>query len=480
MVFSSIIFIFYFFPIVLLGYYALPRSLKNTWLLISSLVFFIWGEPASFWVIIASAVANYFFAFPIGSGVLWRRKLALALGIVVNLGLLCSYKYAGFVVENWNKFSELWGASAIPLPQGHLPMGISFFTFQAVSYLIDVYRGLTPPEKRLDRFALYLTLFPHLVAGPIVRYVDLAKELVGRKESWSEAAAGMQRFIIGLGKKVLIANPLSIMVDEQFGIPSSEMTTGIAWLATAAYGLQIYFDFSAYSDMAIGIARMFGFHFKENFNHPYSALSVQDFWRRWHISLSTWFRDYLYIPLGGNRVSMPRQYFNLMTVFLLCGLWHGASWNFVVWGAWHGLFLILERVWLKALLDKLWAPLRWCYTVVIVLIGWVFFRAVSMEQALNHLACMAGFGAENSLYTARYYFDNLNIITLIAGFILCFPIAAYFKQRWNTFVEGNGRYTSFLNSTQSFVCLLALVLLFVLCAAHLTAITYSPFIYFRF
>ncbi|MBI2432504.1 MAG: MBOAT family protein, partial [Candidatus Hydrogenedentes bacterium] len=364
MLFSSPVFVYYFLPFVLIGHFLLPRG-KNAFLLGASLIFYAWGEPTYVAIIFASILINY------TAGLLLARtlppqaartvpgtgraaKAVLIAAVALNLGMLAFFKYFHFIVENMNLVLRLvW-----PTAQWHpsftvaLPLGISFFTFQAFSYTIDVYRRDTPATANLINFAAYITMFPQLVAGPIVRYVDVARELIHRQITLPACSYGVRRFIFGLGKKMLVANEMGYIADQVFDIPANELTPSMAWLGIVAYTLQIYFDFSGYSDMAIGMGRMLGFNFLENFTHPYAADSIRDFWRRWHISLSTWFRDYLYIPLGGNKASRWKTYRNLLLVFFLCGLWHGASWSFVIWGLYHGVFLVLERGPMGRFLDR--------------------------------------------------------------------------------------------------------------------------------
>ena len=344
MVFSEPAFLFWFLPLLLGAYFLCPRAGRNALLLAASLIFYAWGEGGFVLVMLASIGMNYAFGLLIERRVSTHKTCAaLWLGIIANLLLLAAYKYTGFVSSNLCGLLRWWGVdTADPLPV-HLPIGISFFTFQAMSYLVDVHRRQVPAQRNPLHVALYISMFPQLIAGPIVRYRDIARQIVDRAVTRQGFASGIRRFAIGLGKKVIIANSLAWPADQIFTIPNHELTTAVAWWGVTCYTLQIYFDFSGYSDMAVGLGRMFGFEFMENFNYPYIARSMTDFWRRWHISLSTWFRDYLYIPLGGNRRGRARTLVNLALVFFLCGLWHGASWTFAIWGLYHGLFLILER-----------------------------------------------------------------------------------------------------------------------------------------
>src|SRR5262249_27762906 len=391
--FSSTVFLFLFLPLMLGLYFVVPRPLRNFLLLLASLFFYVWGEKLYIFVLIASIVLNY------SMGLLIDRMkgryaagLAIGLAVFVNLGLLGAFKYANFVADNLNHLLVRLHLPLVHLDPVHLPLGISFFTFHALSYVIDVYRREVPALKNPINFALYISFFPQSIAGPIVRYNDVASQLTDRVVTLEGFAQGIRRFIIGLAKKMIIANTLAFPADAIFNLPTSELTWRLSWLGIICYTFQIYFDFSGYSDMAIGLAKMFGFQFKENFNYPYIAASVTDFWRRWHISLSTWYRDYLYIPLGGNRHGKARLYFNLVTVFFLCGLWHGASWTFILWGLFHGTFLVLERMGLGQLLEKAWAPVRHLYALLVVMVGWVLFKATTFSQALAYLGAMVGLG----------------------------------------------------------------------------------------
>ncbi len=344
MLFSAATFLFLFLPVLLLLYFLCPRRLRNLLLLTASLLFYVWGEKTYVFVLLASIAVNYTLGLWLdGLRTARGRRLAIALAVFANLGLLATFKYAVFLLQNCNVALAALHLAPLPVPNIHLPLGISFFTFHALSYVIDVYRGEVRALKDPIAFALYISFFPQSIAGPIVRYSDLATQLVRRRFFRAGFAEGVRRFIFGLSKKMLIANTLALPADAIFGLPPEGLSAGLAWLGITCYTLQIYFDFSGYSDMAIGLARMFGFDFKENFNYPYVSRSVTEFWRRWHMSLSSWFRDYLYIPLGGNRRGTIHTYFNLLAVFFLCGLWHGASWAFVGWGLYHGGFLVLER-----------------------------------------------------------------------------------------------------------------------------------------
>ncbi len=393
--------------------------------------------------------------------------------------ILVYFKYASFLVENLNVWLARLSLPQIALGPVHLPIGISFFTFQAISYLVDIYRGQSSAQRSIANCALYIALFPKLITGPIVRYRDIAAQLASRTITAADFSAGVQRFVFGLAKKVILANPLGQVADKVFAIPNSDLTAGTAWLGVICYGLQIYLDFSAYSDMAIGLGRMFGFRIPENFDYPYISQSIREFWRRWHISLSTWFRDYLYIPLGGNRVAPWRTYLNLTAVFLLCGLWHGASWNFVIWGLLHGVYLVVERAGFGKVLERLWRPLRLGYTLLLVTIGWVFFRAADLPQALSYLAAMfGGHGAVGSQYDTLMYLNNKIIITLLAAIAASTPVAQVIGRRLEaSMFEDTRIFVRGVVST-AYICLLCALFLF--SVAYLAAGTYNPFIYFRF
>jgi len=474
MVFSSPIFIFLFLPLVLAIYYLLPWRFKNYFLLSSSLFFYFFGERFYLIIMLLMIVINYLFGLAVAKKGLVSRNLMVGVCVAVNLAMLGYFKYTFFFVAIFN---DLFGFVGCPLPvvnSIHLPIGISFFTFQALSYVIDVYRGEVTPQRNPATLALYISLFPQLIAGPIVRYADVFKELNYRKHHWSDLAYGIERFIFGLAKKVLIANSIAYYVDKIFAIPDAELSSQLAWLGVVGYALQIYFDFSAYSDMAIGLGRMFGLKFLENFNHPYTASSIQDFWRRWHISLSTWFRDYLYIPLGGNRLGLGRTYVNLLIVFFLTGLWHGASYNFIIWGLLHGAFLILERAGFSKVLSRLPALLRHSYAVLVVLIGWVFFRATNLSQAFSLLSTMFSFkSSPEAIAHFAFLIDTHFMAVLVIGIILSTPVRQYLFSK-----------SSFNNplatGAKRFVYTVIMLITFTISIVYLAAGTYNPFIYFRF
>ena len=432
MVFSSITFLFFFLPAVLLLNGCTRGRASNVLLLVASLLFYAWGEGIYLLVMLASVLGNFVAGLFIDHFRPTRAgRAALGLGVGLNLVLLGFFKYAGFLVDNLNQVLALVGLPGVALGPVHLPIGISFFTFQAISYLMDVHRGTVRAQRNPLDLGLYIALFPQLIAGPIVRYHDIAAEIVRRRVTSADFAAGAERFLYGLAKKVLLANPLGLVADKIFALPAAELSPSLCWLGALCYTFQIYYDFSGYSDMAIGLGRMFGFHFLENFNYPYIARSIREFWRRWHISLSTWFRDYLYIPLGGNRHGAVRTGANLLLVFLLCGLWHGASWTFLIWGVYHGFFLVLERVpAVRRLLDRLPAPLQHAYVLLVVLVGWVFFRADTFAHALAYLQAMVDFSRE-PLFNSQLFLalNNEFSLTLGAAVIGSAPLFALLR-RW--------------------------------------------------
>lgn len=473
MVFSSVIFLMCFLPITLIVYYAIPKKLKNFWLLLMSLVFFAWGQPQYLWIILFSIFINY-----IGGNAVYRLRklgktkicrLTFIFTIILNLSVLFCYKYAGFTMGIINGIFK----GAINIKEVVLPIGISFFTFQGMSYVIDVYKGNVTGQKNILTIALYITLFPQLVAGPIVRYNSIEHEFKDRECSIDDITYGAKRFIIGLFKKVAIANTMAGMADAIWA-NILENTPVTAWIGILAYTLQIFFDFSGYSDMAIGLGRMFGFHFMENFNLPYISKSIREFWRRWHISLGSWFRDYVYIPLGGGE---KHVYFNLLMVFFLTGLWHGAAWQFILWGLWHGIFMLIERAAAKRnfklnLPLKLKAALSHLYTMFVVIIGWVFFRASSLSGAIIYLKTMFGFtNTGNPGFSALFYINKYTVFILILGVILSTPMLSKVwtcvKAKVNTILSVAVRN-------------IGLLVMLVYSIVRIVSNTYNPFIYFRF
>ena len=458
-------------------HYLAPTRLKNAVLLFASLLFYTWGETLYVLLMLVSILANYCFGLAIDHSRQSRYpRLWLAIGVATNLVLLAAFKYANFLVDNVNVLLQWAEIPPLVLAPVHLPLGISFFTFQAMSYIIDVYRGQVTAQKKLTHVALYISLFPQLIAGPIVRYHDIARQIVERHIDSALFISGVRRFLMGLAKKLLIANSMGQVATTAFSTSSTELGFALAWLGIICYALQIYFDFSGYSDMAIGLGRMLGFRFQENFNYPYIAASLQDFWRRWHISLSRWFRDYLYIPLGGNRLGVARTYFNLMLVFFLCGLWHGASWNFVIWGMIHGCFLVLERGLFGDFLNWLWRPLRHAYTLIVVCFAWVFFRAETLPQAFSYCAALLGMGdtAPVAGFVERIILKPDILAALLTAILLATPV--YQWVAFHVVIPRLQRHSGwyFLSQWAFMYGLAALVFLAV------ASTTFNPFIYFRF
>ncbi|MEW8966937.1 MBOAT family protein [Exiguobacterium alkaliphilum] len=476
MLFSSTIFLFWFLPIVLILYYVSPRFLKNTVLLVASLLFYAWGEPIYTAVMLASIVMNYAFGLLVDNNRDNKKKAKwLVAGMVAgNVLLLSVFKYTSFIIENVNAITGL----ELTDPKIPLPIGVSFFTFQAMSYVIDVYRKDGKVQRNPLDLALYISLFPQLIAGPIVRYQTVADEINDRKETMDDFASGIQRFVIGLAKKMLLANNAGYVADQIFSQNAGEMSMGLAWIGIIAYSLQIYFDFSGYSDMAIGLGRMFGFHFLENFNYPYISKSVSEFWRRWHISLGSWFRDYVYIPLGGNRGSAWKLYRNLAIVWILTGVWHGASWTFIAWGAYYGLFIMLERAFLGAWLKALPAPLAHAFTLFVVIIGWVFFRADDFPYALSYLSAMFNLnGAPVWDSEAMFYFVQYGVILVIA-MIAATPLPKLFGEKVLRLEQDSKKL--WVNYMAGFMRLGFMATIFIFAVSYIVASSFNPFIYFRF
>ena len=471
MVFSSLVFLCIFLPVVLILHTVIRnRKVQNGLLLAASLLFYAYGEPVYILLMLASALCNYVIALLMEKR---RTKLMIALAVAVNLALLGVFKYTGFLLTNLN---AVFGVS-IPVPEISLPIGISFYTFQALSYVIDVYRDQVAVQKSYAKLLLYISFFPQLIAGPIVRYKDVALEIDERTVDTRQIAFGLRRFIMGLGKKVLIANAMGAAADYIFNHGAANLNIIGAWIGAIAYLMQIYYDFSAYSDMAIGLGKMFGFHFKENFNYPYIAGTVQEFWRRWHISLSSFFRDYVYIPLGGNRKGRVRTVLNRVIVFFLTGLWHGANWTFVIWGLFHGFFLLLEEF--LPVIKKLPKALLHIYTLLAVTIGFVIFRADSILEAGIYISKMFS-GFDFSAATMSFTIQALTpyfIVMLVAAIVGCGPIARFADRV--RMLEQKEALSQRENTVQTATFVLAGVLL-VWCMIRLAGGSYNPFIYFRF
>lgn len=438
--------------------------------------FYIFGEGELILLMFGSITANYFIGKWIGKS---KSKTAITTGLIINIAIITIFKYTGFIIENINYGLATLGFGLLPVIDIKLPVGISFYTFQSMSYLIDVYRRQNEPQKSFVDLALYVCLFPQLIAGPIVRYKDIADQLKSRILSSHKFNEGLQRFIIGLGKKVIIANSLGAAVDIMFNINPNEMSAMASWFAIICYSLQLYFDFSAYSDMAIGLGQMLGFTFLENFRFPYRAKSIREFWQRWHISLSNWFRDYLYIPLGGNRVSPRKVYLNLFIVFFLTGLWHGASWNFVIWGLMHGCFMVIERLGFGKILNRLPNILTHLYTLFVVVVAWVFFRAEDMSSATGMLQSMFGL-SNNALYRLNMFFNNEVLFAFIVGLIMSvngfnFILKNFVRILFKSNIRNQSTKVFMRNIKSVF-----LLIIFLYSAMVVSAGSYNPFIYFRF
>jgi alginate O-acetyltransferase complex protein AlgI len=476
MVFSSLTFVCLFLPLVGALYLVLPRSASNPLLVVASLVFYGWGEPRALVLVALSVLVNFRLGLLLDAAAGSRRRHLITAAVALNLLVLVVFKYAGFLVENVNALVGAISAYRLPEPRISLPLGISFFTFHLISYLVDVFRGVVPAQRSLAAFTLYIVNFPQLIAGPIIRYRQIAGQLESRRVTFDDVDAGVGRFTAGLTKKLLVANPVGAIADQVFAIPASQLSMGTAWLGVVAYTLQIYFDFSGYSDMAIGLARLFGFHFPENFAYPYAAISMQDFWRRWHISLSSWFRDYVYIPLGGSRDGSWATVRNLWIVFLLTGIWHGASWNFVAWGMWHGLFLWIERLdrfRRTVAISPAWT--RRVYVPFVVMIGWVFFRAPTLGAAFEMLRSLLG-GTPEAAYTlppATYLSVPMLGLIVVAG-CLAFPIWPRMRTSFEPTAGGAGA----LGVGLARAALVGAAM--VLALATMAVEQHNPFIYFRF
>lgn len=468
MVFSSLTFLCIFLPVVLALYYLLPTlRIRNVLLIAVSLLFYAYGEPVYVLLMIASIIINYIFGRLLGTENKKKRQWILAIAVVINIGLLVVFKYLDMMVQTVN---QLCG-SEIPLVGLALPIGISFFTFQALSYVIDVYRREVEPQKNLWNVMLYISFFPQLIAGPIVKYHDIQEQIDNRNTDVKEIAEGLRRFIIGLSKKVLISNTMAVTADALFAAGAGELNILSAWIAAIAYMLQIYFDSSGYSDMAIGLGHMFGFRFLENFRYPYISANIQEFWRRWHISLSTWFKEYLYIPLGGNRKGKARTCLNKMIVFFSTGLWHGANWTFVLWGLWHGVFLLFEQVCPVKKLPKVLAHI---YALLVVCVGFVMFRADTFGQGMFMIGTMFG-GWEFSSVQMAIVWEQLTPIFLVTLVVAVFGSAPLIpKAAEACLVREN------LRKPATYFSYMASFVLLILCMLSLSSGTYNPFIYFRF
>lgn len=470
MLFSSLVFLWFFLPAAVFLYYLAPgRNAKNIVLFAASLIFYGWGGPRYLLLVLLTALLCYAAGLCLDAAGerTALKKLSVGVFVLITLGILGYFKYYNFFAATAGRLA---GKELFPLRDIVLPLGISFYTFQAISYVVDVYRGKSPAQKNLFHMALYLFLFPQILSGPIIKYHQVAGQLTNRNETISMQFYGIKRFVYGLAKKVLLANTFGQSVDYIMGVPSGQMGTLTAWLAVILYTLQIYYDFSGYSDMAIGLGRIFGFYYEENFNYPYLSSSITEFWRRWHISLSTWFRDYLYIPLGGNRKGLGRTCVNLFIVFLATGLWHGASMTFIIWGIYHGIFILSERLWLKKVLDR--NPVQFLnhlYAMFVVVFGWLLFRAPSMTYAIDLAKAMIR--PSKGLWNAGLFANNKILFLAVLGILLCGPVQALFPRfRNHIFDEENVSYGD----------IAVMIVLLFLSTMVVVSSTYTAFIYFQF
>lgn len=478
---------FLFLPLVLCGYWAVGSKRKNLFLLFASLLFYAWGEGRDILVLLFLIFINYFlgiFAARYRGATNARVIIWLTLGI--NIGVLILYKYVSFFVITLNVVLKHTPLSLPPFQSSHLPLGISFITFQAIAYVIDVCREETEPQRDLPRFALFMALFPKIIAGPIIRYTEVSGDLADRKPRMELVASGVKRFIVGFGKKVLIADTLATTADAIFSIPTPELTASIAWIGIVSYTLQLYFDFSGYSDMAIGLGRIFGFKFQENFNYPYISRSLTEFWRRWHISLSTWFRDYLFLPLSyvlmtegirrkvaqGKYKKNYRAVFSIVTVFTLCGLWHGAGWNYVIWGMLHGIVLGVESLWLSKAMKKWWSPLQRAYLLFVIMSTWVFFRIQDLNDVYGYFKSLAGLSNGLGLdFTAYSYVNGPFVLAVVAGIVASMPVSQSILEYLQ-----RGKFHRFVPIVE----ISCLVIIMVASFAALTGSTFKPFLYQQF
>ncbi len=472
MVFSSSLFLLYFLPAFLIAYYLSPRFLKNYVALAASIFFYAWGAPDFIFIVLGSIIIDFYIVKVMHTKTGNQKRLLTGISIALNIGLLLYFKYANFFVENIDLVLGAFGAAPMKWTYIVLPIGISFFSFQKMTYAVDVYRGVHVPLKRVSDLALYILMFPQLIAGPIVRFNEVADQMVDRRynENVDNRLTGFFRFTLGLAKKVMIANPLGAYADSVFAADASFLSSPVLWIGILAYAFQIYYDFAGYSDMAIGLGRMIGFDFVENFNNPYISQSISEFWRRWHMTLGRWMRDYLYIPLGGSKVSVGRMYFNLWLVFLISGFWHGAAWNFVVWGAFHGLFLIADRVFLLKLYSKIGKLPSVLITFVITLVGWVLFRSENMAQVWDFTAGMFSFRGGDTIYVSREVW-----VTMFFAAVFAFWAYAPLVEKWQTRLFDKEHKLRHL-----VVMTLLSIVFFIISLGAITSSGFNPFIYFRF
>ena len=476
MVFSSTLFLLFFLPVFLLCYHLVPSKFKNWVILIASLFFYAWGAPKFVFVVVGSVLVDFYLIdFMYKSTVKKNRLILLSVSISINLGLLLYFKYANFFVENMNGVLSSFGVNEVSWTSVVLPIGISFYTFQTLTYSIDVYRGTHKPLKTPLQYLVYIMLFPQMIAGPIVRFNEIADQIESREdlETFDNKLLGFFRFGIGLAKKVLIANVMGVEADRVFAMAETDLTTPIVWIGSLAYTFQIYYDFSGYSDMAIGLGKILGFKFPENFNNPYVSQNITEFWRRWHITLGSFMRDYLYIPLGGSRVdSKGRLYLNLWMVFLLSGLWHGAAWNFVLWGAFHGMFLIFDRLFLLKVYRRIGKYPSILITFIITVVGWVLFRVESIDQAIFFIQKMFAFDFRPVDHYLDREFWSILTIAVIFAFITV--------SNWGLQLEKTFFFKACYSSGGYVAGTILLLVLMILCIASITSSGFNPFIYFRF
>ena len=471
MVFSSVLFLFRFLPIFMICYFLVPRKMKNLVLFLGSLVFYAWGEPVYVFLMLFSTISDFVWGRLIED---FRGKpssrIFLLCSLVINLFILGFFKYADFLIQTVN---SVFG-TAIPLLGLPLPIGISFYTFQTMSYAIDVYRGEMRAQRNILQFGVYVAMFPQLIAGPILKYHQVEKYLADRHTDLNAISYGSKRFVIGLAKKVLLANNLGLLWEQVSAMENSQMSVLMAWLGIVAYAFQIYFDFSGYSDMAIGLGAILGFHFPENFNYPYTAGSVTEFWRRWHISLSTWFREYVYIPLGGNRKGLAKQIRNILIVWMLTGIWHGAGWNFLLWGLWFALFLILEKLFLGEFLENVAVVMGRVYTLVVVLISWVFFELDTPSQILAYLQAMFGLNGVGLVNNQALFLGQEYLVLLLVALVACFPFGTMLVHRLRSSKTGPAMALYRLGEK------IVPATLLIVSVAYIVDASYNPFLYFRF
>ena len=473
MVFSSITFLLYFFPVFLGTYYLSPKKLKNYVVLLFSIFFYAWGGPKFIFILLASVYVNFLIVKKLDASENKNtRRLMVGLSVAINIGLLAYFKYANFFMENFNAVLKHFGFEQVAWTAVLLPIGISFYTFQTLTYSVDVYRNVHKPLKKVSDYALYIIMFPQLIAGPIVRYNFIADQIVDRKATYNDRLTGFYRFVIGLSKKVIIANTMGAKADAVMSMDFSTLDATTAWIGILAYTFQIYFDFSGYSDMAIGMGKMIGFKFPENFNNPYVSKSITEFWRRWHMTLGDWMKNYLYIPLGGNRVKTKRRlYFNLWFVFLVSGLWHGAAWNFVIWGAFHGTFLIIERLFLSKLLQKAGNAVSLIYTFFVTIMGWVIFRIEDWRAAMVYYTKLFSFHFKPLQWVDNEDFFVMFVVAALFSFFVLLPYGQ--KIQDYLFYEPYGKKKT---TAWFFVTLFLLIL----SISYITTTGFNPFIYFRF